>query len=242
VYNSETLNKILEISKPFLGKPYLQDALDKEIIRTDAFDCMTFISTVLALALSKDLDEACEKIITIDYLKKPIAIENRCHFMSLDWNPHNAQQGYIQDITQHVVNRENQIIAKKANAVIDKAKWFKRKNIIVDVKPQKASIDYLPIEDLFTQDGLNLFIFDQLPEISILEIVRPNWNLEEKIGTHLNVSHLGFAFKKGNQWVFRHASRDQKKVVDVDLEDCLKQYLRHETVKGINIQQILVGY
>jgi len=93
---------------------------------------------------------------------------------------------------------------------------------------------------------LNNFIFNQLPELFILEIVRPNWDLTEKIGTHLNVSHLGFAFKKkskpenkNDQWIFRHASSEEKKVVDVSLENYLKRYLHHETVKGINVQEIL---
>ena len=57
---------------------------------------------------------------------------------------------------------------------------------------------------------------------------------------------MGFAFKKkstlenkNDQWIFRHASSEEKKVVDVSLENYLKRYLHHETVKGINVQEIL---
>ena len=232
----KAIKKILKISKTFLGKPYV----------TDQLDCVTFVSQVLALTFSQSEEEARERLISIDYFKKPAVFENRCHFMSLDWNPHNAAQGYIKDMTANIVDSHHQSIVKKGSAWIDKEEFFKRKNIFVKMKPPLAEINYLPIEKLFTGDQLNDFIFNQLPELFILEIVRPNWDLTEKIGTHLNVSHLGFAFKKkskpenkNDQWIFRHASSEEKKVVDVSLENYLKRYLHHETVKGINVQEIL---
>jgi hypothetical protein len=85
---------------------------------------------------------------------------------------------------------------------------------------------------------LNNIIFTQLPTVFILEIIRPNWNLTKTIGTHLNVSHLGFCLKKENAWRFQHASFQDKKIVEVLLADYLSQYRDHDTIKGVNIQTI----
>jgi len=69
-----------------------------------------------------------------------------------------------------------------------------------------------------------------------MEIVRPNWNLQDKIGTNLHISHLGFIIWQDNQPYFRHASSESKKVVNVSLKSYLKDMLKSPTIKGVNIQ------
>ena len=73
----------------------------------------------------------------------------------------------------------------------------------------------------------------------VVEIVRPDWNLKDKIGTNLNVSHVGFAIRDENgECQFRHASEINKCVVDVSLISYLQQRLHSPTVKGINLQAV----
>ena len=90
---------------------------------------------------------------------------------------------------------------------------------------------------LFDVDGKpDQFVFSQISNGAIIEIVRPNWRLTEKIGTNLHVSHLGFVFTGiNNDIVFRHASSDKGKVVEVSLIDYLRNCLSSKTIQGINV-------
>ena len=78
----------------------------------------------------------------------------------------------------------------------------------------------------------------QIPSVAIMEIVRPNWALKKKIGTNLNVSHVGFVLRTEKGLIYRHASLTEKKIIDVPLIDYLKKYKNSKTVKGINILAI----
>ena len=98
----------------------------------------------------------------------------------------------------------------------------------------------MPLTKLFNQSGEpHICLFDQIPSGGIIEIVRPNWDLREKIGTCLNVSHLGFVFRRGKDLIFREASLLLKQVCDVALIDYLRTYLNSTSVKGIHIEAVL---
>lgn len=262
------------ISAYFLGKPYLNGALGEgpealfdqsPLYRTDQFDCLTYIATVLALTFSDDLASFKRVLCDINYRQGVPRYHERHHFMSVDWNPCNATQGYIQDMTFNVVDAEERPIAKTAEAFIDRPNWM-RQRTISDIKQlcalsrdvsdnllkqlhefsnaltgELAQTPYLPIHDLFLEDKTPCEgLWRQIPDGVIVEIVRPNWDLRDQIGTHLNVSHLGFAFWKEGTLIFRHASTRKGKVVDEVLTD----YLRHcmeqsDTVGGINLQKVL---
>ncbi len=101
-----------------------------------------------------------------------------------------------------------------------------------------ATITYLPLTILFdANDKPNQDLFKQIPQAAIIEIIRPNWNLTKEIGSHLNVSHLGFAIWKGGILYFREASTIEHKVIDIPLTDYLATYLHSPTIKGIHIEQ-----
>ncbi len=76
----------------------------------------------------------------------------------------------------------------------------------------------------------------------MVEIVRPNWNLHDKIGTNLDISHMGFSVRKNGVLYFREASLIDKKVIDIPLADYLKNYLHSPTVKGIHLEQIILNH
>ena len=88
----------------------------------------------------------------------------------------------------------------------------------------------------------NEFLFHQIPHASIIEIVRPNWHLKDKIGTNLHVSHVGFAIRNSaGDLLFRHASSEHQKVEEVKLIDYLGRYCDSPTIKGINVQKITLA-
>lgn len=260
------------ISSEFIGKKYLLGALgegskahyDQEPkYRTDAFDCDTYVTTVLALSLAKDKQGFKRCLAKIRYKNGQIEFTMRNHFTSLDWNPNNQQQHFIRDVTRNFKDQNNRQVAQIATALIDKPSWyqhFTKKNIRLNsadekiqterlaelkskgsqLEKQNAQIPYLPLTALFDSQGnANQFLFAQIPNGAIVEIVRPNWDVEKLIGTHLNVSHLGFAFwKKGSLW-FRQASSQYGKVVEVPFIDYLRKALTSPTIKGINVEVVV---
>lgn len=262
------VEKIEWISRQFLGKPYLNGALgegeqgrfdQRPLYRVDQFDCVTFVNTVLALALSNNLAQFQKNIIKINYYDAEPLYEKRFHFMSVDWNVQNAKQGLVQDITKTIKDSKGQTLFENAIAEIDRPNWFlyrtkddiklkkslsleEEKNRLTElhahakkVHAEKSFLPYLPLEKLFQDEK----IFGQIPSGSIVEIVRPNWNLREKIGTNLNISHLGFVFKIKEELIFRHASLLDEAVAEIKLKDYLSVYQNHETIKGINVQKTM---
>ncbi|MDP1614302.1 MAG: DUF1460 domain-containing protein [Methylococcales bacterium] len=233
------------------------------LYRTDGFDCETYVDTVLAIALAENPHIFKQCINKIRYLNGRVDFLTRNHFISLDWNINNQRAGFIKDITTTIKGKNNQPVAKMASALIDKPSWYQsmktdRINVSTLTKEEQvirllelrkqgrslskkvAKIPYLPLTALFDKQGKpDKALFAQIPNAAIIEIVRPDWDLRQQIGTHLNVSHLGFAFWKNGEIVFRQASSNVGKVVEVPLVDYLKATLASPTIKGINIQVLM---
>jgi hypothetical protein len=273
IQQSAMTTRLDTISAQFLGKPYILGALgegsharfDQEPrYRTDAFDCETYVTTVLALALAKDTRGFKQCLSKLRYQNGQVSYISRNHFTGLDWNQNNQRQGFVKDITESFQNKNKVAVAKMANALIDKPSWYQHltltairlqsedkeeqarrltelKNKGSKLAKTNSQLPYLPLTSLFDAQGEpNQYLFDQIPNGAIIEIVRPNWNLRKQIGTNLNVSHLGFAFWKKGVLTFRQASSIYNKVVDVSLIDYLKGVqTKSPTVKGINVQVVM---
>lgn len=266
--------RVAWLSKQFLNAPYqlfvlgdgAQDAIDQcPLYRLDAFDCETFVTTVLALALSENQSGFEQCLRTIRYHSGKVGYINRNHFTSVDWNKENQRAGRLKDITKTFVNAKHQPVYQWSNTWIDKANWFNhtsldrlrllKANQATKLKHLKllkqqtrglpkvhAKLPYIPLTALFDNQGTpNLNLFNQIPDGAIIEIVRPNWDLKNKIGTNLDVSHLGFAIRHHNQLWFRNASSQWKRVVDEPLIAYLSKAQASPTIKGINIQVLLPG-
>ncbi len=262
------------ISSYFLGKPYLLGALgegphglfDKNpLYRTDAFDCTTFVNTVLALAEADNLTEFQRMIIDIRYKNSVPDFFNNHHFIKIDWNLYNQKKGYLRDITS-----EMDAEVKTTNMLINKPAWYRRlpptsiksfsplskkeaNQLLTNLhqyantlQPQISQINYIPLSAFFTQTsgGLapNEALFNQIPNGAVIEVVRAKWNISYKIGTNLNISHMGFAIRTLDGLMFRNASSLYKKVVDVPLTLYLATYfvrVKDPSSLGINIQMPL---
>ena len=263
--------RIVFFSQAFLGKPYELGALgegykgqydQKPFYRTDKFDCLTYVSTVLALAESHGTNQFKKNLANIQYKNGNIGYLNRNHFTSLDWNINNIEAGRLVDITRSFKNQSGWPVFKTAKALINKRAWYQKKslatlnqlksvdkvhaqNMLTELKEKSrslknvyASIDYIPLKALFNKKGKpNLYLFSQIPNGAIIEIVRPNWAVEKQIGTRLHVSHLGFVIHADKGVMFREASSVENKVIDIPLIDYLRPYLKSPTIKGITILQ-----
>lgn len=266
--NLDINRRILWISKQLLDKPYLLGALGEgdegqydqfPLFRLDAFDCETYVDTVLALALAQDEGDIYTCLRNIRYHRGEISFINRNHFTCLDWNKNNQNQGFTEDITHTLHDKQHHPITKTASALIDKPNWYKHLTLrAIRLKATPAqrekqlqklqqkgqelpsticSMPYIPLSKLFDAAGNpNYYVFKQIPNAAIIEIVRPNWDLRRQIGTCLNVSHLGWAIWQHGQLFFRQASSIHHRTVDVPLIDYLHEKLTSPTIKGINIQ------
>lgn len=279
LYHSQIINlksdlsaRIETISAQFLGKPYLLGALgegaqgyyDKTpLYRSDAFDCETYVDTVLALAMADDPTEFKQCIRQIRYQNGWVSFTHRNHFTCLDWNHNNEKQGFIKDITTSLTDNHGLPLAKTAKALIDKPSWYQHfsssiirvdnastieKNKRLALLKRKGShlprtlstTPYIPLAALFDRSGeAKMSVFNQIPNGAIIKIVRPNWDLQQQIGTRLNVSHLGFAIRKNDQLFFRSASSAKHCVTDESFIDYLRKAQKSPTIKGINIHIVL---
>jgi Protein of unknown function (DUF1460) len=258
------------ISEAWLNKPYLLFALGEgqnaefdqhPLYRTDAFDCETFVDTVLALTLSQDLDEFKLTMNKIRYQNGQVDFLQRNHFTGLQWNTSNQQQGFIQDITPSITHNKKRIYLISQTS-INKGGWYnnlsanriylpnstdeqkaiqyeKLKSLGRSQETAISEVTYLPLTKLFDAQGhIHHDILNQIPNGAIMEIVRPQWNIEKQIGTQLDISHLGFLIYKKNTIYFRNASSRHQKVIDQKLEDYLVKCLKSPTIKGIHIEKI----
>lgn len=264
-------NRIQYFSELFLDKPYALTALGEgrqgkfdqgPLYRFDAFDCLTYVETVLALALSDSPSHFKRCIQTIRYANGNIDYTQRHHFTAPDWNNLNQQQGYVRDITAGFLDQNQNSNVRYAETIIHPANWyqqFKQDKIrLCSATPSEAEqrlhqlrrlgkflpakpsrLAYIPIESLITKDKTSQYLLDQIPSGAIIEIVRPNWDLTQVIGTHLNVSHLGFAVREQGQVYFYQASSLNNKVSKSLLVDYLISMRSSPTIKGINIQEVL---
>ena len=264
--------RIAAISQAFLGSPYALGALGEglharydqsPLYRTDAFDCETYVDTVIALALAHNLVQFQQTIRAIRYKAGHVSFIDRNHFTCLDWNKNNQHNGFLKDITTTLRDADEHPVANMAHALIDKPRWYQHLSPSIIRIPQAtaaekamrlaelkqkgrplprviSAIPYIPLTALFDPSGrAKKTLFNQIPNAAIIELIRPNWDMEQQIGTHLNVSHLGFAIWKKGVLMFRHATSTQDHVVEVPLIDYLRETQKSPTIKGINIQVVL---
>ncbi len=231
-------------SESFLGLPYVAGPLgegpngkvDKDpLIRFDAFDCTTYVETVMALAFAaSDADDA-DLIYTLNQIRYSNGLPSfvtRNHFTSVDWNPHLEKLGIAKDITLDLYLGMSNI----RQADIDKQAWFKKyHNVDVSIQKQTATMFYLPKKKILA----NPKILDRIPNASIINIVRENW-LPKDFVTDLAVAHQGIAIRKNGVLMFRNASsrKSVMKVVEEPLVDFLKRVKDNDTWVGINILEI----
>lgn len=263
------INKVSQyfLGKPYLLYPLGEGPtaeFDKApLYRTDGFDCQTYVETVLALANATNTEEFKRYINMIRYQHpKKITFLSRNHFTDLDWNTVNQRHGLIKDVTTDLG-----VTTQIAQAMIDKPAWLEKlspERIQLFSMPthtqenhllqklhaqskqtiaQPSALIYVPLTALFDSKGQEIIAnqraFAKIPNGAIIEIVRPNWDLTRAIGTHLNVSHLGFAIRTPSGLMYRQASSEEQKVTDTPLVDYLMRYYQaapNSSVKGISIQ------
>ncbi|MDD5091975.1 MAG: DUF1460 domain-containing protein [Candidatus Wallbacteria bacterium] len=235
--------------------------------RLDRFDCTTFVETVTALALSRTVLDFKRNITAIRYNQGNVSYIDRNHFTSLDWIPNNITAGFFRDISSDiagpeietakaVINRRAWYMSKKADslkltgldAVESGLRLLELRLSGRNFEPVTASLTYVPLSSLFrdmkpsgekkTAHIPVRALFRRIPSGSVINIVRPGWNLVKVCGTELNVSHQGLAIRKNGELYFRHAAFGRC-VQDELMTEYLARYLNHATIRGINVLAVM---
>jgi hypothetical protein len=98
--------RIEAFSERFLDCPYVTNSLvgnvevpERLTIKLDGFDCVTYMETVLALALSEAAEQFTEKLIRMRYKNGAVEWQERNHYM-VDWWRNNERQGLLRNLTR----------------------------------------------------------------------------------------------------------------------------------------------
>lgn len=251
------------ISKTFLGLPYgksgplgegPQGKYDQDpLYRFDTFDCTTYVETIMALAMSHSIDTFEDNLNKIRYENGEIDFLKRNHFTDLQWIPFNIQNGFMTDITYEYALPQN---VKMAEALINFPGWLKslkESDLVVPMASEEekhdlieelhaeaahytstvAKVPYITIASILK----NPSVLNKIPSGTIVNFVRPNWDLTDVAGTHQNISHQGFLFKIRNTLYLRHASTGGN-VQELPFIDYLKKFSNHPTLKGIHLMRM----
>lgn len=225
------------------------------------FDCVTYVESILSLALiqkryashHQNLDEYYENLKRIKYFDDNISYLTRNHFTELDWIPYLNKIDVLKDVTRSVF-RKSPLRTK----LVDKHKWYMNKTIgdlylrgvsddDVDIKLQKLQELKTKVADLNLKPisvSLRYIPFAELkkaevqkrlPKVSIFSLVRGDHPTKD-IATM--ISHQGFLIKLSpNRIVIRHASTSTLNVVDVDFNEYIeKRLLDSWPSLGLNLQ------
>ncbi len=120
------------------------------------------------------------------------------------------------------------------------------------MKPVKSTLRYIPLHVLYPQEPAtaekpldatvpeNKAVFDRIENGTVVNIVRPNWNVLKVIGTRMNVSHQGFLFRIGDVLYIRHAKREAgRKVSQEPFVDYLRRAIAFKTIGGIHLLKVI---
>jgi hypothetical protein len=98
-------NRIDHLSELLLGREYVEGSLgggpelpEELRISLSAFDCVTFIETVLALAFARTIEEFIVTVRGIRYEDGEVAWARRNHYM-VDWARNNEERGFVSNLT-----------------------------------------------------------------------------------------------------------------------------------------------
>ncbi len=260
---SNPIERLNAASTFFVGLPYGQGGplgegpegrYDRDpLYRFDTFDCTTFVETIVSLARAFNVDEFEKEMDEIRYENGHVDYLSRNHFTDLAWIPNNVQNGILKEINNLVLPVKEQ---KVAEALINLPAWLKslkitdiqaplisveeRQSLLEELhaeaanySPVVAKLNYIAISTILAKPSL----LAKIPHGAIVNFVRPNWDLTEAAGTHQNISHQGFLFKKGKTLHLRHASTSGSVREDIFL-DYLKKFANHATLKGIHLMEM----
>ncbi len=223
--------RLISKAMTHLSKPYLAHTLDKSdveqlTIRMDGFDCTTLVETVIAQAL--DSAQIEDHIKMTRYRNGTILdYASRIHYFT-EWIYENQKNGFVKDVTSGFSCSKP--FVRKINFMTQHRSRYpqlRSDTIFNKIRAMEHAINtykwhYIPKQNLASCEK----------DIKHGDIIAITSNVPG-----LDIAHLGFAFRKGNNLYLLHASTDEKKVVIT--EKTLEQYLMaHKKQSGVIVVRV----
>jgi hypothetical protein len=190
---------------PLVGRRYLLSPLGEGVppdpdprFRLDAFDCVTFVETAIALGNAADLAGAERALDDVRY-DGPPAFDRRNHYVIPQWLPVNLAKGWVEDVSADVAGDE----VVEVTETFDEARWrrLERSGALVRdlsraARPQGTfRARMVPLAAVRARAG-------RIPQGTIAWVVR-----EDRPERSNRVSHGGLVFVgPGGARFVRHAS------------------------------------
>jgi hypothetical protein len=241
---ASSAERIARTSACLLGRPYQTEHPGTDIetprpLIITHVDCLTYVNTVLALTYAHDLPSLTAAWLTMNYKSHShYEVATQHHFLSADWHPTHEQAGRLIPRSETIAQALN-LPVHFAVTLINRPAFFAHLGITSQHTPalcEQVRTPYLPLSACFDAKQAPLpALWERIQTGDIITVVRPQWDLRNTIGTHLNCSHLGFAIWKDNTLYLRHASSLSGCVCDEPLSDYLASRLNSDTIKGIHL-------
>lgn len=205
-------------SAPLLGARYALSPLGEGTgedpdprFRLDAFDCVTFVETALALGSAATLDEARRALDDIRYRSR-IHVADRLHEVLSQWIPSNVAKGWIAPASGEVAGD-----AARVEAVTYRADRWRRlaasgqrlTGVPLDEAPVgRFEVEVVPVAALAA-------VAARIPDGTLLFVVRA-----ERDDRLTRVSHAGLVVVRDGRRLVRHASASPRvlRVVEEPLD------------------------
>ncbi len=228
----------IEIGRLFLGAPYQTDTLttagpEKLILNLTAFDCTTFVESVLALircAAAGTLSTAQlrKNLRFIRYREgKTNGYASRLHYFT-DWLRDNQKKKVIKDVSRML-----------AGTPVRKTIHFMttHRDLYAGLKSKDEFCKLMIIERKLS--GKISHIVDKGEVVKQQSAIHPGDIIAFVTGREgLDVAHVGFAIRQGRHWHLLHASSKEGAVVIS--KETLPAYLKsHPALTGIMVARIV---
>jgi hypothetical protein len=229
---------IAEIGRLFLNKPYQAGTLEgpgreKLVINVSAFDCTTFVETVLALTqcavsgkFSRNRFRSNLKLIR--YRRGKIdGYSSRLHYFT-DWLCDNGEKGIIADVTRRLGGKPQR---KKINFMTAHRELYPALKNETELGRMSLTEKNLSRKVFYIIEKET--VSEQKEKIKNGDIVAFTANREG-----LDVAHVGFALWQGKSLRLLHASSREGAVVIS--EKTLAGFLKaNKTFKGIMVSRLI---
>ena len=272
--NAASSRRIDYFSSIFYECPYELSALGEGVegefdrfplYRVDAFDCQTFVETVLALSWSRSFEDFFQKKCFISYAGQSIDYFHRAHFICLDWAHLLGSGQYLVNITKSCASNSSRPLLCSSSVTIDRSAWFQMKKTeairLLDstpvdglddalqdlhsrartIAPQRSELVCIRGKDLLLlSEGERRHVLASIPSGSVMQIIHTENTFCEISQTDVHVRHLGFIIHKDREAFFRHASSERGCVTDELCEDYLRRFINRSPSVGVMIYQVLL--
>lgn len=195
--------RMAAVSDVLLGRPYLVDAAGEGLppdrdppARYDAFDCLTFVEEVLALALPADPLSAPMVRNGLRYGQAEPRYENRRHFMLTEWVPGAVADGWLVDITESLGD------SHRVGMHIEPRTWAGwRRRKLFQLPDERLPTGYFDLPVLSLDAAMEAA--PRIPDGALVLTVR-----QARAGVPMVVTHLGFKLPSDPERpMMRHATK-----------------------------------